>query len=616
MARSLFPMDWCEITNGSHLDLLCKVQIFDVDHDNHLMELIPSCRRFFLSGLNDAGCDSYTIFDATLETQFPFPRVSLGPKSSVLGHSEVTWEKLTSVIDMCCGFGGMSQGLLAGGFHTTVAVDHNEKMVKLFSTVHDVPTITGDVGDKNVIKEIWKVSQGARTLTGGFSCQPFSVLGDCRSSADSRSTCLTKLLYAAFYLRTQILILECVVPAAQDQFVKSELEYFCKVTGYTCSQKTLKLDCVWPCKRSRSWWILTSPPIGQVRVPDLTCQHPVLSVDRVIPYISPWDVEDEKALFLSSEECAAFGGSQGDFSSYLLNAKGVAPCALHAWGNQLTACPCGCRQFGLSHARLADKGLFGLLVNSASTDDCPSHIRHIHPCEALALNGMDPTLDYGHNPRLILSAVGQVASPIHVHWIVSALNVHLQELRMGKAGFDHETQLQAYLSWLLMRCQLVWPQEQLPIPEKLGVLVACWKSVEHLSLGELMFPPRWSEQIEGLVTIADILDVLFRTQVTPKPSAFLVDDSDVDMHDPETPWLDQPIPTNDPCGEPGIDAKFCTVVFEGETFAPIKLSPLAGNTVNDLVCAHQQLVGMSIWGSVLILKGMCSHLTTPLKQGN
>lgn len=61
-------------------------------------------------------------------------------------------------------------------------------------------------------------------MTGGFSCQPFSALGDCKSSSDPRSMCLTKLLYAAFYLQTQVLILECVSPAAQDQFVKSEID--------------------------------------------------------------------------------------------------------------------------------------------------------------------------------------------------------------------------------------------------------------------------------------------------------------------------------------------------------------------------------------------------------
>ena len=145
MARSSFPMDWSTINNGSAMDLVCRVRVFDMDHDNHLMEQVPSGKRFFLSGLLEAGCDSYSIFDAILDAQFPVPRLSLCPKSSVLGHREVTWDSLFSVVDMCCGFGGMSQGILPGGFHSTVAVDQNEKMVKLFSTVHDVPTVVGDV---------------------------------------------------------------------------------------------------------------------------------------------------------------------------------------------------------------------------------------------------------------------------------------------------------------------------------------------------------------------------------------------------------------------------------------------------------------------------------------
>ena len=78
-----------------------------------------------------------------------------------------------------------------------------------------------------VLYEVWKKSRGAATPMGGFSGQPFSSLGDGMSPADPRSSCLSKLLYSAFYLRVHVLGLECVAPASQDSFVKAELEYFC-----------------------------------------------------------------------------------------------------------------------------------------------------------------------------------------------------------------------------------------------------------------------------------------------------------------------------------------------------------------------------------------------------
>ena len=237
MARS-FPMDWGSIDNGSKIDLLCRTVVFDIDHDLHIMELFHNCSRFHMTGLLEAGYESYTIFDATLVAQFPVPHVSLGPSSCILGHKEVTWDSLFSVVDMCSGFGGFTQGMLPCGFHSTVAVDHNQHMLKLFKCASNIPTILGDVGSKAVIKEVWQASQGAKTMTGGFSCQPFSYLGDGRGSEDPRSSCLSKILYSAFYLRTQVLVLECVAPASQDPFVRAELDHFCQITGFHCSQRT------------------------------------------------------------------------------------------------------------------------------------------------------------------------------------------------------------------------------------------------------------------------------------------------------------------------------------------------------------------------------------------
>ena len=92
MARTLFPMDWSLLDNGSSINLVCRNVIFDFDHNRHVMEVFPSNRKFMLSGLLESGFESYTIFDAVLETQYPVPLLSLKPSSCILGHREVTWD--------------------------------------------------------------------------------------------------------------------------------------------------------------------------------------------------------------------------------------------------------------------------------------------------------------------------------------------------------------------------------------------------------------------------------------------------------------------------------------------------------------------------------------------
>ena len=48
----------------------------------------------------------------------------------------------------------------------------------------------------------------------------------------------------------------------------------------------------------------------------------------------------------------------------------------------------------LSENRLQSKGLYGCLVRSAQHADGSTHIRHLHPNEAMCLNSMDPVLDF------------------------------------------------------------------------------------------------------------------------------------------------------------------------------------------------------------------------------
>lgn len=324
-------------------------------------------------------------FLASWKQQFPIPVVSPTKDTNVLGHKKPTWDSLRSVVGLCAGFGGLSQGAHAAGFSAQVSVDHNPKMINLHAKASDAHHICGDIGSLDVISEIWRCSGGASTVTSGFSCQPFSQLGDGRSKADERSNCLTKTLKTAFYLHAHVIVLECVSPAANDSFVKGELDHFIRHTGHQCAQTDLKLDQVWATRRHRSWWVLSSPEVGPINLHEWSPLCSVNMVQHVIPEIRPWHVEDELQLALDFIELQAFGVNDDLHAKHLLNMKAKAPCALHAWGSQTRACPCGCRKFGFSAARLEAKGLHGCLVRSATLPDGTTIIRHLHPNEVMAL---------------------------------------------------------------------------------------------------------------------------------------------------------------------------------------------------------------------------------------
>lgn len=201
---SSYPMEIGSVHNGGYIDVVCSIKVFDPEHNAHLMTGRDGI-TFLFEGLLSDEFHCFTILRGTLKQQFPVPIITSVRDTAVLGHRKPSWDALMSVVDLCSGFGGLAQGALAAGFTIQVAVDQNKKMLDLYSKACDAHVICGDLGSRDVLKEVWRQSAGAATFTSGFSCQPFSRLGDGRSSEDTRASCLTKTLELAYYLNAESL---------------------------------------------------------------------------------------------------------------------------------------------------------------------------------------------------------------------------------------------------------------------------------------------------------------------------------------------------------------------------------------------------------------------------
>jgi len=224
------PMDLSLVHIDGITDLVCTVRVFDPEHAEHLMVSKVGSTPFLFDGILNEGFAAYTLFNVRVKQHAPIPVVVASSTSVIMGHHRPSWESLHSVIDLCSGFGGLSQGAVAAGFDIAVAVDQNSLMLELHGKVHEAHNICGDFGNRNVIFEAWKHSRGASVVSSGFSCQRFSRLGDGKGQLDSRASCLTKTLGASFFLNAAVVVLECVAPAANDSFVQAEIARFCQHT--------------------------------------------------------------------------------------------------------------------------------------------------------------------------------------------------------------------------------------------------------------------------------------------------------------------------------------------------------------------------------------------------
>ena len=573
--------DFGAMDKGFVFDVVARPVFFDAAHESHVMECVASGRRFTYEGLLELGYLRHTLFRVQFVKQYPHPKVQATDLTRVFNHEVPTWHSLRSTIDACSGIGALSQGALAAGFTPSVAVDINHHMVDLCSKTSPGVCIQGDIGDSSTLFEIWKHGQFSKTMSAGFSCQPFSKLGDGRSGDDPRSACLSSVLRAAYMLQVQILVLECVQPAANDEFVKSELAHFQKCTGFHCRQVNLSLQSTWPTRRDRAWWVLSSPLVGPIDVSENLPTSEVASVRTVIPRIFPWAKEDEDELALQDVELEGFGVVNDSHHRYLLNLQGKAPCALHSWGSQLIPCPCGCRSAGLASWRLEQKGLFGLLVRS-----CDGRIRHIHPNEAMMLNAMDPIPDLG-SPRLALAGVGQLASPLQALWIFSHIDQHLNLFRFGENSFSPQMQVLAYKTWLIMRGRQVWHDDDEPIEDQQFLaLVEQWRQVKDLSLAELVYPFRWPTLAHRDVTIAAVLDHLLKQPHHEHP----VNETCHANEDEPTPWYETPIPKEFPI-YPGEDVCMVHFAFTDEAPVSFALPTDCQPNFGDFMIAQTKLAG-------------------------
>ena len=74
---------------------------------------------------------------------------------------------------------------------------------------------------------------------------------------------------------------------------------------------------VWPCRRPRAWWLMTSSLLGKVPLSSWPSMNQVTKVRHVLPSVQPWDVNDEDLLALKTIELEAFGAFDDTFHRFL-----------------------------------------------------------------------------------------------------------------------------------------------------------------------------------------------------------------------------------------------------------------------------------------------------------
>ena len=411
-----------------HVVVLFEVMGFDIDNNSHRCRSAIKGVQFDFLGTLTNEATVFVAVDASIIVNSGQIQMTLGKCGRVYPRPALVVQNALKVIETCAGIGCLGSGLSQVGFEIVLKHDINHILLHLAEKVNPGPTLQGDVCTNECIHGICQQVPFSCSVAAGVSCQPHSKLGDRRGSADPRSATLPMTLRMSFLTRQILIILECVEEVSKSDWAQQVLKTFCTLTGYRMSQGVLHLNHVWVSKRSRWWCILSHPAIGRIHWETFPVFNPPPIVADVLDDFRTCTREELKQLELDSYEMGKFGPI--GIANNLIQWKCQSKTCLHSCGNQLTGCPCGCRQYPFQDERLQSGGIHGHLVQLKSSIETSDGImgacRHVHPVELALLNGVSPAKNFGQDLKLALCAIGQLASPIQSAWLGSYILRHFQ----------------------------------------------------------------------------------------------------------------------------------------------------------------------------------------------
>eukprot|EP00438_Fugacium_kawagutii_P025566 Skav230001 [mRNA] locus=scaffold17:143988:149311:- [translate_table: standard] len=362
-----------------------------------------------------------TFISAEVVQAAPKIHLRISP-GNALHHRIPNFQAFADAMETCGGMGFLGQGLEAANMTVCAFNELRAPFCQLKTTTGSTHVVEGDIGTPKVWIDMHHIHDTPAMLTAGFSCQPWSLLGDQAGNRDDRASVLPQILKAAHYMQAHSVLLECVKGAGADPWVQRTIADFCAATGFKQSQVVLHLHHLFPAQRDRWWCLLVAPIFDHVPLVDLPASIQAPVVGDLFPFFPEWPADQDKQLRLDTYETRQFLQYGGLYPN-IINLAAPMKTALHGWGNQLTSCPCSCRDYPLTHARLEAKGLYGALVTVGgelivSQERVPC-TRHVHPAELATCHGINPDQLWMPNLKLSLAGLGQMASPIQSCWIAS-----------------------------------------------------------------------------------------------------------------------------------------------------------------------------------------------------
>ena len=391
------------------------VEVTGVDGDLAYLRTMWHGEPCCISAGNLHEGEVWTLYGYHVSMQVSPPKLVADQESSAFLRPPRDSEAYRCITEVCAGIGGISMGMCFAGGKSIVQADRS-KIACSTLRLNGGRVVEGDLHHRDCRLAIHKQAAGQGCLlTAGIPCQGYSSQGLGLGLSDPRSQTVYPVLQVAWHMQVHGVVLECVASITECEEVMKVFRLFAAHAGFRFTSVKLELAHQWASRRFRWWGIFLPSSLPEVCIPNWHDDSLCWPVQAVLPDWPQWTMEEEMQLIWTPEEKDAFSNPSYGKDPRVINKCGKAPTALHSFGCQLSACPCGCRTRQFSHASLCARGLRGFGVPAAHVQG----LRHPHPAELALLNSVP--LSFLHLPdlRAALCLVGQLAAPMQAMWVLS-----------------------------------------------------------------------------------------------------------------------------------------------------------------------------------------------------